>query len=66
VPERETRLVVIVPQAAGLGSDAVRYDQTAKQQSDVSRDLQSALLLCCSVALLLCGYRTGYGTTRVS
>jgi hypothetical protein len=49
VPERETRLVVIVPRAAGLGSDAVRYDKTATQQSDVSRDLQRTLLLCCSV-----------------
>jgi hypothetical protein len=42
-------LLVIVPQAAGLGSDAVRYDKTTTQQSDVSRELQSTLLLCCSV-----------------
>jgi hypothetical protein len=41
----------MMPQAEGLKSSDVRYDQTAKRQSDASRDLQSVLLLCCSAAL---------------
>jgi hypothetical protein len=44
-------LTVIKPQAEGLYATTFVATSCQDQQSDVSRDLQSALLLCCSAAL---------------
>ena len=40
---------VMMPQAAGSDCNDVRCNQLPRQQSNVSRDLQSPLLLYCSV-----------------
>jgi hypothetical protein len=50
-PNSVLNLRVMRPQAEGRVATALANVFLPRQQSDVSRDLQSALLLCCSVAL---------------
>lgn len=61
-------LMILCNEVSGRRSDSddVRCDQLPRQQSVLSRDLQSALLLCCSAALYALWIQSRLHTSRVS